>query len=50
MDCETSLPRDFPSLGPFEILLDDTEDSATLWTVFQEIRGNLINLNPKEFS
>lgn len=38
----------FHLLGSFEILLDDTEDGATLRTVLQEI--NLINSNPKGFS
>lgn len=40
----------FRLLSSFEILLDDTKGSATLGTVLQEIRDNLINSNPKDFS
>lgn len=39
----------FHLLGSFEILLDNAEDSATLGTVLQEIRENVINSNPEEF-
>lgn len=40
----------FHLLSSFEILLDDTEDSAALGTVLEEVRDNLINSNPNEFS
>lgn len=39
----------FHLLGSSEILLDDTEGSATLGTVLQKIRDNLINSKPNGF-